>query len=253
MYQINFSVDKSKSHWYKDTEKLFSKRIRSSGGIVAATENGGRLDISVACENKDRQRIISTIREHIADMFLTTVKLEYLQAVLVLPGLKDDAYKLLLHTLAAFDRETERDIVYCALNFGDNVALDGIFYFRLAELKRRWDDIAELAVNNAVYLHNDETLNALLRFLISAISPKISRIEVVKQNGGYKIKGDGGGRFEYRVHSSEQLMLYLINIAPTQLTLCGSFENDNIVDRLTAIFDVKSENFPRVKTTDFRG
>lgn len=253
MYQINLSVDKSKSHWYRDTEKLFSKRIRSCGGIVAAKENGGRLDISVACENKDRQKIISTIREHIGDMFLTTVKFEYLRSVLALPGLKPEAYKLLLHTLAAFDRETERDIIYSVLNFGDNIALDGVFYFRLAELRKRWDDIAQLAVNNAVYLNNDETLNDLLRFLISAISPKINRIEVVKRNGGYNIKGDGDGRFEYRVCSQEQLMLYLINIAPTQLTLCGSFDNDSIVDRLTAIFDVKSENFSRVKSTDFNG
>ena len=242
MYQFNMSIGNEKAHWFKDTEKVFVKKIKTRGGITAAVDQGGRLNISVACESKNKQDIVKTLRECIAEIFLTTVKLDYLSSVLTMPLLKSDSYKLLLHTLVAFDRDTERDIIYGVLSFGDSLALDGLFNFRLGELKKRWNDIAELAVNNSAYLNSDETLNELLKFLMSAISPKITKLEVVKRGDCYNIKGDMGGEFKYRITSPEQLMIYLINIAPVELILRGSFENDKIFDRLTGIFDITQDD-----------
>lgn len=242
MYQFNMSIDKAKSHWFENAEKLFGRKIKASGGITAAKECDGRLNVSVACENENKQKTVVAIRESIAEIFLTTVKLDYLNSALNMPLLKSDAYKILLHTLVAFDRDTEKEIIYSALNLGDNLALDGFFNFKLVELRKRWDDIAELAVNNSAYLKSDETLNELLKFLMSAISPKVTKLEIVKRNGYYSVKGNSNGDFEYRICSPEQLMVYLINIAPMELTLRGSFENDEIFDRLIGIFDVSGDS-----------
>ncbi len=253
MYQFNMSIDNTKAHWFHSTENAFGKRVRANGGIMAAKESDGRLNVSVACENENKQSLIKVIRDCIAEMFLTTVKLNYLRSALVLPSLGADAYNILLYTLVAFDRDTEKEIILGALNFGDNLALDGLFNFKLVELKKRWDDIAELAVNNSVYLSSDETLNELLKFLMSAISPKVAKLEIAKNKDFYRIRGKrGDGEFEYRVCSPEQLMIYLINIAPIELTLCGSFENDKIFNRLVSIFDIKSDNVARDVKSDFR-
>lgn len=242
MYQFNMSIDSGKAHWFESAEKIFGRKVKACGGITASKESDGRLNVSVACENENKQKIIAVIRECIAEIFLTTVKLDYLTTALNMPLLKSDAYKMLLHTLVAFDRDTEREMIRDALDIGDNLALDGFFNFRLADLRKRWDDIAELAVSNSVYLRSDDTLNELLKFLMSAISPKVRKLEIVKRNGYYSVKGNSDGEFEYRICSPEQLMVYLINIAPLELTLRGSFENDEIFDRITGIFDVSADS-----------
>jgi hypothetical protein len=151
-------------------------------------------------------------------------------------------------TLVAFDRDCERELIEKPLKIADNLALDGFYNFRLSELKKRWNDIAELAVSNSVYLNDDETLNELLRFLMSAISPKIMRLDVIKGERQYNIRGrykESG--FEYSVISPEQLMAYLINIAPVELTLHGGAWDDKLYKRLVSVFDAKPPEEPRAE------
>ncbi|MDR2201744.1 MAG: hypothetical protein LBP26_03140 [Clostridiales bacterium] len=238
------SINSENARWFRDMESVLSVKIGGAGGVMAAKENDGRVCVSVACENPRKAKISAAVRECVTQMYLTSAKYDYMSGILRLPALSRESYKILLHALVAFDRDAERDIIERLLKITDNLALDGFFNFRLAELRSRWNDIAELAVNNAAYLSSDETLDELLKFLMSAISPKIMRLDVFLRGGCYSVKGRYmDGEFEYRVFNAEQLMLYLINIAPLELNLFGGFKDDRLFKRLTGIFDAKtSEN-----------
>ncbi|MCL2862276.1 MAG: hypothetical protein FWE22_07700 [Firmicutes bacterium] len=227
-------------------ERFLSIRLKDYKGVLAKSENVHRTSISVACVKEHKKEVVALIKEAIIMTVLCQIKFEYLTKAMKNIRLNDEAYEILLASLVAFDRETESEMVDKSLFLGDKIALDGLFNFRLVELKKRWDDIALLAKNNATYLNNDDALCELLRFLLSAISPKIMRLDISEDNsvrsgqvqGYYCVKGDyQGGGFEYKINCANQLLLYLINVAPLEVNLHGRFSDKKLLSRLTNIFE----------------
>lgn len=239
MYQIGFSIANENVNWFRAIEEVFAIRVKKAGGVFAEVKKAGIVYVSVACETKDKPEVLSQMKNCFLDMFATVVKYEYLKNAISLP-LDKNSYNLLLHTLVAFDRENEREMITEALIVQDGISLDGIFHFRLSELKKRWNEIAMLAMDNAVYLTDEDTLNELIRFLISAVSPKIMRLDIRQHNNGYNITGNlPESKFEYNIIGTEQLLLYLIDIAPLELHLNGNFTDKRLYERLVRIFDAK--------------
>ncbi len=239
MFQFGFSIDEAHKKWFSTIEEVFSIRVKKAGGVYAAQEKNGRVFVSAACESKNKSELMHVLKECFADMFATVVKYEYLRARIRLP-IAAASYTLLLHTLVAFDRENERECIESALTLSDGLALDGVFWFRLRALRARWDEIVSLASENAVYLADEDTLNELIRFLIGAISPKIRRLDVRERDHNYCVRGVlPESDFEYSIFGTEQLLLYLIDIAPLELRLLGHFSDRRLYDKLTRLFDAK--------------
>ena len=241
MYQFNMSLDAKWASWFSQIEKVLAIQLKALSGVVASTTNGNRLEVSIACENANKLEAKRILKNTLTEMYLTICKFEYLDNALNLPHLSDTSRILLLHTLVAFDKEAEQEIVEKALVIKDYLALDGFFNFKLGELKDRWDDIAQLASSNARFLHVEETLNELLKFLMSAITPKIQKLCISVLADHFNVKGKyKNSNFEFRIPSAEQLMIYLINVAPIELTLEGDFSDEALYNRIISIFDGKS-------------
>jgi len=241
MFQFKLSVDNKRATWFNQIEKVLAIQLKSLDGVVASQENSGRLEVSIACENSHKQDAKRIIKKTLVEMYLTVCKFDYLNNILSLPHLSDISRNLLIHTLVAFDKEAEQEIVEKNLAIKDYIALDGFFNFKLTELRKRWDDIAQLASTNARYLHEEETLNELLKFLMSAITPKIQKLCISVLPEHFNVKGKyKSSNFEFRIPNADQLMIYLINVAPIELTLEGDFSDKNLYNRIVSIFDGKS-------------
>ena len=244
MFQFGFGVDSAHAKWFDTIEEVFTIKVKNKGGVCAAVQNPYGTFVSVACESPQKSDVLHEIRECLADMYATVVKHDYLRRSIRLP-LNRPSYNLLLHTLVAFDRENEREIIQNNLPICNGMSLDGIFHFRLRELQTRWNEIARLATENAPYLSDEDTLNELIRFLIGAISPKIMRLEVSQQDNRYNVYGRlPESEFEFNIIGTEQLLLYLIDIAPLELKLNGPFTDKRLCDRLVRIFDAKRAETP---------
>ncbi len=239
MFQFGFSVANEHENWFRTMEEVFAIKVKKAGGIYADVKNEHRTTVSVAGEPNSKAALMKELEGCFTDMFATVVKYDYLKTKIKLP-LERNSYNLLLHTLVAFDRENERELIENELIMRDGLALDGIFYFKLGELRARWDEIAELAMANASYLIDEDTLNELIRFLISAVNPKIMKLEVSQQDNRYNVSAHlPESEFEYNIIGTEQLLLYLIDIAPLELKLHGNFTDKRLYDKLIHIFDAK--------------
>lgn len=239
MFQFGFSIASEHENWFITIEEVFAIKVKKAGGIYASVQGKGRLIVSVACESQNKAAMLKEMRNCFIDMYATAVKYNYLKNSIRMP-IDANSYNLLLHTLVAFDRENEREIIENGIIMRDGISLDGIFHFRLQELKSRWNEIAELAMANASYLIDEDTLNELIRFLISAVSPKIKRLDIRQQDNKYNVSGHlPESEFEYNIIGTEQLLLYLIDIAPLELRLNGNFTDKRLCDRLIRIFDAK--------------
>ncbi len=107
--------------------------------------------------------------DNISDIIAIGYKYQYFQKRLTLPLLNEQEKRLLLTSLAAADLKEDREIVAEALSGAEQYCLDGFFHFRLQELQRRWDGIAE-------YIPTDfgkQSLEGFVSFLVEDGEGKI--------------------------------------------------------------------------------
>ena len=242
MYQITLSVDKSKAHWLYSVDDIIDGKLNECNAVSAVNVFGNRVYCSFACESEFKPQLVATVKSCLVETFGVMCKFDYIKRNLSV-NLSTVNYELLLHTLVAFDRENEHKLLNRLLRVEDGMTLDGFFNFRLGELKRRWLEICDLTRTNGAYLYDDETYNELLRFLISAVNPKINKLTVRECNGNYRLTGSlKNSKLDLKICNSSELMYYLVDLAPLELVIDGRLTNRELSKRLIGIFDAKSLN-----------
>ncbi len=248
MFQITVSVDGSKADWLYSVEDIIKNKLGTCSAVTALHMSGSRLYCGFGCEPEFRVQMCSVIKDCLIEMFAVVTKFDYIKRNLsiCLPSLR---YEILLRTLVAFDRENEHKILSDVIAVEDGMALDGIFNFKLGELKERWLEICRLTISNGAYLNDDDTYNELLRFLISAVNPKINKLTVCERDGKYRLTGNlKNSLLDVNAGDSMELMYYLIDLAPLELVIDGGITNSELFGRLTGIFDAKMSNSRKNKT-----
>ncbi len=81
--------------------------------------------------------------EHIADVLAIGYKYAFFDKRLPLPMLTPAQRKLLLTALVAADYREDRGYILRRVRGYTSYCIDGLFHFRLQELKRRWEEIAD--------------------------------------------------------------------------------------------------------------
>ncbi len=248
MFQITVSVDGSKSDWLYSIEDIIKNKLKTCNAVVATKHSGRRLYCGFGCESENAQKMLSALKECFIEMYAVVVKFDYIKRNLSL-CLPEQRYEILLHTLVAFDRENEHKLLRKDLCVTDGMALDGYFEFKLGELKERWLEVCRLTKSNGAYLHDDDTFNELLRFLISAVDPKVNKLTVCETGGGYRLTGTLKNRIlDLCADDGVELMYYLIDLAPLELVIDGRISNSEISERLIGIFDAKTLSQHKNKT-----
>ncbi|MCH5155476.1 MAG: hypothetical protein J1F69_02630 [Clostridiales bacterium] len=248
MYQITISVDYNRADWLYSVDDVIKNKLQSCFAVSALRTSGRRLYCSFGCEAQSREKMLDAIKSGLIETFGVVGKYDFIKSNLSL-GLSKTNYDLLLHTLVAFDRENEYKLLDKIINVEDNMTLDGIFNFKLYELKERWIEICNLTRSNGAYLYDDETYIELLRFLISAVNPKVNKLTVREVNGSYSLSGSlKNSVINIAAKTSAELMYYLIDLAPLELIIDGGLSNSELSKRLIGIFDAKTLDTVKNKT-----
>lgn len=242
MYQITISVDCSKADWLYSVDDVIGNKLKNCNAVSAIKASGRRVYCSFGCEPSSRASMLAALKECLVETIGVVTKFDFIKRNLCI-SLPQLNYELLLHTLVAFDRENEHKLLNKLIKIEDGMALDGFFNFRLGELKNRWLEICNLTRNNGAYLYDDKTYNELLRFLISAVNPKINKLTVSEHDGKYTLTGKlDNNVLNLNVKNGAELMYYLIDLAPLELIIEGNISNRELSKRLIGIFDAKTLN-----------
>lgn len=248
MFQITVSVDASKADWLYSVEDVMKSKLEECSAVSALNLSGRRLYCGFGCEQESRARMLAAIKDCLIEMYAVYTKFDFIKQNLML-GLPTARYELLLRTLVAFDRENEHKLLGKLVKIEDGMALDGVFNFKMGELKERWLEICKLTKSNGAYLYDNATYNELLRFLISAVDPKINKLTVYEADGKYRLTGAlKKGTLDLNAGDGMELMYYLIDLAPLELIIDGGITNRELSERLIGIFDAKTADTRRNKT-----
>lgn len=122
-------------------------KVRERFSFLPSTCNLERNGDSTAIEFKTERAYCPYVRkfteEHIADIIAVGYKYEFFEKRLRLPLLSDLKKRLLYTALVAADYKEDKAFVKRRIRGFESYCLDGLFHFRLQELKKRWEEVAE--------------------------------------------------------------------------------------------------------------
>ncbi|MBQ8322436.1 MAG: hypothetical protein IJX91_00555 [Clostridia bacterium] len=124
-------------------------------------KEGDHAEIAFRTERAYCPYVRKFAEENIADVIAVGYKYAYFDKKLLLPLLSPARKRLLLTALVAADYRDDRAYALRRLGGFESYSLDGVFHFRLRELKRRWENVAEYVPTDM----GDASLDGFLEFL----------------------------------------------------------------------------------------
>lgn len=106
-------------------------------------KEGERMEIAFKTERAYCPYVRKFAEENIAEVIAVGYKYAFLDKRLRLPLLSGEERGLLLTALVAADYKEDKSYVVRRLKNSNSYSLDGVYHFRLRELKRRWEEIAD--------------------------------------------------------------------------------------------------------------
>ena len=111
--------------------------------ICDIVRDGDRLEIAFKTEQAYSPYVRKYTEEYIADVISIGYKYAYFDKHLPLPILNKTQRKTLLTALVAADYKDDRAYILRRIRGFESYCIDGMFYFRLQELKKRWEEIID--------------------------------------------------------------------------------------------------------------
>ena len=237
---MSLSASAEYSQWLYTLEKKLKNRLNDSALIVTRNETK-RLYIAVACENQAKKKVSFEIKEALLDIYSSDAKYHYYREHLNLPLLSLEKYNILLAALVEFDSQSDRSLIKDTFVLENGLNIDGVYNFAFRTVKSRWQEIGELTKENASFLSDNEIFFELIKYLFSAICPKIERALCLFDGSKYLLYEPGTTCPIAEAYNEEELFCALIKTAPICLELSGNIEKDVMI-KLNTIFKNDERN-----------
>jgi len=214
-------------------EKL-RKELRDSVRIeMERTEDSVRAEIGFC--DKDEDFVCASLRRVISTAVQSYYKEKSLLAALRLPILERQLYLALVSALVVFDRTYEKELIERVIPSFRHLDLDGLYRFRLQEVRSRWSEIAELAMDSLCSLQASTVCLELIRFLLSTCPFGCECLRITSGEQAYEISD---GRNSVWV-SPDELLSCVVRRNP-RIVVAVEGESDPGIALIDTIFSRKS-------------
>lgn len=140
---INLNITES----HKGSDNLFylqnslGEMLSSASCTINQKAVGGRAVLSIDCPEYYFDVIKTEIADKLAEIIAVKYKYDYFKSRLKICGLSEEEKEILLVSLIAADLDEDKRYAYERIKKYDDLALDGVFNFRLQTLKKKWEEI----------------------------------------------------------------------------------------------------------------
>ena len=111
---------------------------------TARLENScGRVILHVNCPEYYSDIIRAEIADKVAEIIAIKYKYRYFKSVLRVGGLSSTECEILFASLIAADLDDDKRYAFDRIKNSLQIAVDGVYNFRLSALKKKWQDVAE--------------------------------------------------------------------------------------------------------------
>lgn len=235
---LNISIEKDKINYLHFLEN----KISQNSCKLTVLFDRAFLEV-----RDDDGALRGVIKDSIAEIITIGYKYDYFKKYLQIGD--DNLLDItLINTMSIFDNTSDKKFVLKRLNYLDEISIDGIFYFKLNELRKKWDEIIGMSIQNRLLSHDCEIKKEFLNYLIQAIPAVTHTIKLdVCENDFtmYDINNKNISKMNYVRNKSEKTveeeMLYnLICYSPKAVVIRSAPRlSTQFYELLNSFFDFK--------------
>lgn len=152
-------------------QSSISEFISHAGCSVKIDGIDGRKILTINCSECYADLLRAEISDKVAEIIAIKYKYEFIKKNLLIGGLSQKEQEILITSLIAADLEEDKKYLFDRIKSLNYLAVDGIFYFRLKALKKKWKDVIE-------YIPNCFMNTQLKEFILYLLENKKRRVYV---------------------------------------------------------------------------
>jgi len=232
MIEKTFVAPISQRNNLKELKKQLLTLLNDNNGIMTEMDNGNTYSLLIAYPDANKDIFDKIIRTELCRYFTYYFKIDFFRHNLVLENVNSIYAEIFIRALSRFDQNLDINDITLALMDFNIINLQSFFYFRLTNMKRRWEELIKLTNDNTIWQLSQHSFEDLLKFLISNLEPQIPYISIEiydkltkifdKKNNivvQKKIKAE---------HSQLWLIMTLIKFAPTNINIKNQSKKANL-------------------------
>jgi len=211
--------------------------LTKSGKVTAKISDiEGRKSLKIALnDNKEIKaselnKLFQVVTDSIADVVITDFKSSYIEDSIRFIAKDQISRHAFIRALSNFDRDSDKALAKSLIKLTPNFLLDSFCNFKLDDLKTRWNEVCNLANENASHLMCAGTFRELLRFLISNLESRSDEVHLFERGNRLELltcdlKPFNDVYVADDLPKDVQVVSQLISIAPKKIILhkcCGN-------------------------------
>lgn len=228
----DFCVKTKQEKFCKDGSELENKIG------VCICKNG---ELLIAVEKQDEPVLLNKLKVFLIEFFAKFFKKTYFENKLENLEIEKDKKQIFLQAICLFDEENDRLLLQRFLQFDNKLLLNEFFYFRLKLLKKKWDDIVKMVMENKSFFTSENFMYEIIRFLLSNVKTKCNFLSLEQEKDAITIQNEQQQTVFFEKCDNNQIsvecLLYIMQNFPKRLYV-KNFENldKDSKDKLYLIF-----------------
>lgn len=122
-------------------QTVMNELLQHADCTVKNKKCDGRVVLSVDCAEYYSDIIKTEIADKVAEIVAIKYKYDYFKKNVQIGGLSSTEKEILMASLIAADLDEDKKYAFDRIKQYNDIAIDGIFNFRLKPLKKKWQDI----------------------------------------------------------------------------------------------------------------
>ncbi|MGN0787820.1 MAG: hypothetical protein ACI4L6_01975 [Candidatus Onthoplasma sp.] len=202
-----------------------------------------------ACVDEYVMACEKILRDIIIDYIENVYKIDYLKEKIKNPLKENFEFNAYVKVLSIFDKSTDENALEKIIIFNQTFFVDSFLEFRLAPLKKHWDNLAELSCEN-IAMFSSTTFLDVIKYLINTMDNEVYKVKVIcaknkfsvynMQNKNAKVKKIAECQDEY------DLIAKVLNKCPSYIDVYINTENNcEAVSFLSSVYSNRLKIFTK--------
>lgn len=245
MYEATVSVEKVNGHLLDYVKEQLTPCMSEIDGIVSEMDERNRNYFSLACADTYRFQVQRKLSDAVSQALTLGYKNIFVRKLLRID--KNNFYQnVLVNTICIFDNEYDKQIVSRVVDVEKTLCLDGYYNFRLAPIKKKWQEITKLVSDNFYVLSDNTLIVEFLQYLMESTPSKCKQLSVSVDGDKFVLYGSGDKVIEPTLSMAkissceEEIMLNILWLKPKTVRIYHSRSlGKDFCDMLNALFQTE--------------
>ena len=235
MFELSLSTSIDKQKHICDIYKNLFLMVKTDGGVIAKHNHQNRSYVVIAVPENKKEYYKSRILDLVVIIIVNYYKYNFFKDFLALDSEDNILNQAFLKAVSVFDYDFDKEFIKRQIELKNEVCIDSFFFFKLQDLKNKWQKAAFVIKQNNIIVDDDSILEILRHLSLSAENNTL-RVDIFAGKNKITIKNLYNKKlFKNNNKGYSSFLTELILLNPKKINLKVSKQNSGFGKVLNAL------------------